>query len=122
MQSPSSGLGLQLQRAREARGLTIADVAAATRISERALQAIERDRFHLLPAGIFRRIWAYAQAVGLDGPACVGAYRQHFEAMERTGDHENPPIGSVRARNRYGHYAGGYFGPYGWFGIVWTTG
>jgi hypothetical protein len=72
------------------KGLTIADVAAATRISERALQAIERERFHLLPGGVFRRTYvqAYAQAVGLDGPACVRAYRQHFEAMEPTGDHD----------------------------------
>ena len=90
MQSPASGLGLQLQRARETRGLTIADVAAATRISERALQAIERERFHLLPGGVFRRTYvrAYAQAVGLDGPACVRVYRQHFEPMDSTGDQD----------------------------------
>jgi len=90
MQSAASGLGLQLQKAREARGLTIAHVAAATRISERALQAIERERFHLLPGGVFRRTYvrAYAQAVGLDGPACVRAYRQHFEALEPTGDQD----------------------------------
>ena len=40
---------------------------------DRAILAIERDRFHLLPGGIFRRTdsHAYAEAVGLDGPACV---------------------------------------------------
>ena len=83
MRQTLSGLGPLLRAAREARGLTISDVAAATRISERALLAMERERFHLLPGGIFRRTYvkAYAEAVGLDARACVGTYVQQFEAV-----------------------------------------
>ena len=58
MQASASGLGVQLRRAGEARGLTLAEVSAATKISERVLQAIER------------------------------AYREHFEDLEVTGDHD----------------------------------
>jgi cytoskeletal protein RodZ len=81
MQHTASGLGLRLQAAREAKGLTIAEVASVTRISERSIQAMERERFHTLPGGIFRRSYvrALAEAVGLDGPACVRCYIQHFE-------------------------------------------
>jgi cytoskeletal protein RodZ len=91
VQSPSSGLGRQLQRARESRGLTIAEVAAATKISERALQAMECERFDLLPGGIFRRhyVRAYAEAVGLHGPTCVGAYLEQFEPLDPTGGQES---------------------------------
>jgi cytoskeletal protein RodZ len=83
-----SGLGSRLREAREARGLTISDVAGATGMSQRALLAMERERFHLLPGGIFRRTYvkAYAEAVGLDGRACVGTYIQQFEAAGSTDE------------------------------------
>jgi cytoskeletal protein RodZ len=82
MNEPEIGLGLQLKQAREARGLSIGDVAAVTRISERGLEAIERERFDRLPDGLFRRsyIRAYAETVGLDASAVVRAYRDRFEA------------------------------------------
>ena len=82
MQRGPGGIGIQLQQAREARGLSIAEIAATTRISERAILAIERERFHLLPGGIFRRTYirSYAEAVGLDASDCVRHYLQHFEA------------------------------------------
>ena len=54
MQRGPGGIGIQLQQAREARGLSIAEMAATTRISERAILAIERENVHLLPGGIFR--------------------------------------------------------------------
>ena len=88
MQQGVSGLGERLQHAREARGLSIADVAGTTRMSERAILAIDRERFHLLPGGIFRRTYirSYAEAVGLDGAACVRSYVQHFETSETAND------------------------------------
>src|SRR5690242_20062477 len=83
MRQTLSGLGPLLHEAREARGLSISAVGAATRISERALLAMERERFHLLPGGIFRRTYvkAYAEAVGLDARACVDRYVQQFETV-----------------------------------------
>jgi cytoskeleton protein RodZ len=81
MRRPDSVLGQRLRLAREAKGLTLSDVSAATRISIRALVAIEQERFHKLPGGIFRRTFvrAYAEAVGLDGGDCARAYVARFE-------------------------------------------
>ncbi|MEA3028765.1 MAG: cytoskeleton protein RodZ [Sphingomonadales bacterium] len=66
-------LGEQLRRAREAKGLSLDDVAGRTRIPIRHLQNIEREDWDALPAvtyaiGFTRN---YANAVGLDG-AVVG--------------------------------------------------
>lgn len=59
----------------------MADVAATTRISTRALIAIEQERFDALPGGIFRRtfVQAYAEAVGLDAGDCARTYVARFE-------------------------------------------
>jgi cytoskeletal protein RodZ len=85
MPRQASGLGQRLQGAREAKGLTIADVAAATRISTRAVRAIEEERFDELPGGVFRRTFVrtYAETVGLDGAEYVRAYVAHFEPPAR---------------------------------------
>lgn len=81
MRRPEAGLGERLRLAREARGLTVADVAATTRISTRALIAIEQERFDDLPGGIFRRtfVQAYAEALGLDGGEYARTYLARFE-------------------------------------------
>lgn len=105
MQQRLSGLGQRLREAREARGLTISEVGTATRVSERALLAMERERFHLLPAGVFRRTYikAYAEAVGLDARACVGTYVQQFEAVasidgdRRAADWPRPRVAAAVA-------------------------
>jgi hypothetical protein len=78
---PAGDLGRRIRAAREARGATIADIAATTKISSRALAAIEREAFDQLPAGVFRRGWvrAYADAVGLDGASLARAYVERFE-------------------------------------------
>jgi cytoskeletal protein RodZ len=81
-------LGQRLRRAREAKGLTVADVAATTRISARALLAIEQERFNELPGGIFRRtfVQTYADTVGLDGAACARSYVTSFEPAPLSAD------------------------------------
>src|ERR1043165_3330850 len=62
-------LGERLKRAREAKGMSLDDVANRTRIPIRHLQNIEREDWDALPAvtyaiGFVRN---YANAVGLDG-------------------------------------------------------
>lgn len=96
MRRPETGIGERLRLAREARGLTVADVAATTRISTRALLAIELERFHDLPGGIFRRtfVQAYADAVGLDGGDCARTYVARFEPpapLNADGDRSDWP-------------------------------
>jgi cytoskeletal protein RodZ len=61
-------VGSQLRAAREGQGLSIADVAARTRVTQRFLEAIEQDRLDLLPSPAYASGFAraYARAVGLD--------------------------------------------------------
>lgn len=79
--SAAPSIGERLRTAREAGGLSIGDIADATKISPVALIAIERDQFGRLPGGVFRRAYlqAFAAAVGLDGGQIVGEYRRRFE-------------------------------------------
>jgi Helix-turn-helix domain len=48
-------IGSSLREARERRGLELAKVEAATRIRARYLEALESERFELLPEGPYRR-------------------------------------------------------------------
>lgn len=68
-QFEDTSIGSQLRRAREARGLSLDDVASETRIPVRHLQHVEQEEWDALPAitycvGFVR---AYANMVGLDG-------------------------------------------------------
>lgn len=71
-----SPFGAQLRKAREARGLSLAHIAAVTKISVRALEAVERNDYSRLPGGIFMRsfVRAYAGEVGLDPDAALKAF------------------------------------------------
>jgi cytoskeleton protein RodZ len=62
-----AGLGTYLSRSREERGLSIDDVARATRVAPRYLRALEDDDFAALPASVFTKgyIRAYCQALDL---------------------------------------------------------
>ena len=61
-------VGVRLRQAREAKGLSIEDVASSTRIPTRHLQSLEDSEWHKLPAATYSVGFAknYAGAVGLD--------------------------------------------------------
>jgi len=63
-----SSFGENLRRERELRGVNLRDIADATKISVRFLQALEQDRVDVLPGGIFPRSFVrqYAKHLGLD--------------------------------------------------------
>jgi hypothetical protein len=65
---PLDSVGHRLLHAREAAGLSLADVAARTRIAERHLAAIEQERFADLASSTYAVGFAraYAREVGLD--------------------------------------------------------
>lgn len=65
---PLDTAGQTLARAREAAGLTRAQIAGQTKIPERHLQAIEEDNFAALPARTYAVGFSrsYARALGLD--------------------------------------------------------
>jgi cytoskeleton protein RodZ len=63
-----SGVGERLRQARLAKGISLSEIAAETRISARYLEALEREDYEELPGAIFSRNFArqYARYVGLD--------------------------------------------------------
>lgn len=71
-------IGDKLRSAREAKGLSIADIEKATKIQSRYLEAIEQNDFDKLPGDFYVRafIRQYAQIVGLDGKELLSDYKQ----------------------------------------------
>ena len=67
------GFGSRLREARERRGISLRQVANATKISMGALEALERGHVSRLPGGIFSRAFvrSYAIEVGLDPEATI---------------------------------------------------
>ena len=61
-------IGTRLRVAREQSGLSLRQIADATKLTVRALDGLERERIAHLPGGIYRRaiVRAYAKEVGLD--------------------------------------------------------
>lgn len=76
-------LGEELKRLRENKDLSIREVAEATHIGGRFLQAIEADNYSILPGGIFNRgfVRSYARFVGLDEEQALLLYNQQLEAQ-----------------------------------------
>lgn len=71
-----ASFGENLRQARQARNITLQDISALTKIGTRALQALEDERFELLPGGIFNKgfVRSYARCVGLDEEKTVAEY------------------------------------------------
>jgi cytoskeletal protein RodZ len=71
-----ASFGENLRRERELRGVDLRDIAEATNISLRFLQALEQDRNDVLPGGIFPKAFVrqYATYLGLDADRLVAEY------------------------------------------------
>lgn len=65
--------------------MSLADIAATTKISPAALEALERNEVQRLPGGIFGRaiVRSYALAVGLDPEATVSEFLAEITRVER---------------------------------------
>src|SRR5213083_1046789 len=76
----SSGFGGALREARERRGVSLRQIANATKISVAALEALERNDISRLPGGIFSRAFvrSYAIEVGLDPEETVKEFLDRF--------------------------------------------
>ena len=74
----SSTLGEKLRQAREARGVSISEVAEQTRISALYLECIENDDYRTLPGGIFNKgfVKSFAKTVGVDENEALQDYAQ----------------------------------------------
>ncbi len=77
--------GEALRRERELRRIVLRDVAEATKINIRYLEALERNDFTYLPAGAFTRgfIRSYARFIGADENEMINAYLDELRQQER---------------------------------------
>ena len=91
----------KLRDARERRGISLRQIANATKISVGVLEALERNDISRLPGGIFSRAFvrSYAIEVGLDPEATIQEFIAQFPNDSVTAGH--PTIGPDR-RQRSG--------------------
>lgn len=75
--------GTLLYKAREAIGLSIADVASVLHISEAYVDALEHDQYDLLPAAIYVKgyIRNYAKLLQVDSDELILAYEQQNKVL-----------------------------------------
>jgi cytoskeleton protein RodZ len=78
----STPFGEHLRREREMRGVSLAEIAAATRISTRFLEALEKEQWDQLPGGAFNRgfIRSIARFLGIDEDGLVAEYAWERES------------------------------------------
>jgi cytoskeleton protein RodZ len=81
--------GSRMRHAREQRGVSLRQIADATKISVSQLEALERNDISRLPGGIFSRAFvrSYAAEVGVDPEQTVRDFLSQFP-------HDSVTIGS----------------------------
>src|SRR5215472_5100529 len=86
---PSGDFGRKLREARERRGISLRQIASATKISVSALEALERNDISRLPGGIFSRAFvrSYAVEVGLDPETTIQEFIAQFPSDAVTAGH-----------------------------------
>lgn len=88
--SELASFGEELRREREIRGISLKEIADATKVSKRFLEALERNDHRTLPAPVFTRgfVREYARYVGLNVEEVVNRYNFAAASDERI---EKPP-------------------------------
>jgi cytoskeleton protein RodZ len=77
-------VGTALKAAREERGLSIAEVAQSLKFAPRQIEALEQDRFDLLPGGTFVRgmVRSYARLLKLPPEPMLEGMSDKFQAPD----------------------------------------
>ena len=80
----ANDFGQKLREARERRGLSLRQIANATKISMMTLEALEKNDLKRLPGGIFSRAFvrSYALEVGLDPERAIEEFMGQFPHEE----------------------------------------
>ena len=88
--SELASFGEELRREREIRGISLKEIADATKISKRFLDALERNDHRTLPAPVFTRgfVREYSRYVGLNAEEMVNRYNFAAATDDRI---EKPP-------------------------------
>lgn len=102
-------LGSWLRQHREIRNINLREISDSTKIGMRYLEALEEDRFDVLPAGVFARgfLREYAKYVGLDPDEVVTFYlaeeqERRAEAGELEDEDECEPTSDPWRPSRRG--------------------
>jgi|GEM_PF-6231570 Uncharacterized protein conserved in bacteria len=97
-------VGQALRKEREARGVSLADIAAETRISTRFLQALEDEEFDLFPGKFYIHYYIknYLQACGADETSFFNTYRQHLDGILNRGG--APPPDQYMQKMNYARF------------------
>jgi len=79
-----ASLGQELKKAREERGISLHEIADATNIGVRFLQAIENDTYDILPGGVFNRAFVkkFASVVNYDEAQALQLYDEQIGDTE----------------------------------------
>jgi hypothetical protein len=99
--SELASFGEELRREREIRGISLKEIADATKISKRFLDALERNDHRTLPAPVFTRgfVREYARYVGLNAEEMVNRYNfaaSNDDRIEKPPHVEKHPATPVR--------------------------
>jgi cytoskeletal protein RodZ len=102
MEPETTSFGDWLRRQREMREISLRDIADRTKISLRYLEAMEDNRFDLLPAPIFAKgfLREYARYVGLSPDEVVNHYLavQQQQSPEEEGVKKDQTLARHRAK------------------------
>jgi cytoskeletal protein RodZ len=84
-------IGLQLQQAREAKSISIDEVAFHTRIRPAFIQALEEGRAEELPEAVFVQgfIRRYCDAIGIDSAAITSKFGDSFITVDNVVEDTN---------------------------------
>jgi cytoskeletal protein RodZ len=97
-----AGFGEHLKREREMRGVSLEEIAGATRISRRFLEALETETWDRLPGGVFNRgfVRTVARFLGLEEESLLAEYSLAKGDPETPGPaaSEPRPLPSVAKR------------------------
>jgi len=90
------GIGERLIEAREQRGLSLEDAERDTRISRRYLQALEDERFDIIPAPVYARgfLRSYSQYLGVETAPLLARFPQDTPSP---GSASSPPSQEERS-------------------------
>ena len=82
---PNPLTGADLKRFRESRGITLRDIATASKVGVRYLEYIEAERVDVLPAPVYLRgfVQEYARVVGLDPRPTADSYLSRIVSIGR---------------------------------------
>ena len=110
-----SSLGEKLRREREARGVSLQEISAATRVNIKFLEALEKNDYSEYQAPVFITgfLRSYANHLGLDVGGCVPEVANY---ISRTADdlvmpcpQDQQPLVEVEERVVMCHFKGLFF-------------